>query len=119
MLTRKFPTILDGDQRSPSAKVEWAGVYSWETEAQLTRPTLYTALLDAEYEDSAALDHRPSLRVVESASDAWNYTLACGVNETKSVDGSLHIADERGYVGVARHYRMPKFEVVRQLGVVG
>lgn len=45
--------------------------------------------------------------------------MACGMDEAKGMDGGLDIADERRYVGVARHYRMPKFEVVGQSRVEG
>jgi hypothetical protein len=41
------------------------------------------------------------------------------MNEAEGMDGGLYIADERRYVWVTRHYRMPELEAVGQWRVVG
>ena len=41
------------------------------------------------------------------------------MDESESMHGGLNIADERRYVGVARHYGMSKLEVVGQSRVLG
>ena len=77
-LTKKFPTMRDGDHNRPSALS--AGSYA-HGEGNLTSPPLDPALLDAKNKDSATFDHSPTLRVVQSASDTRDNALSCCVDQ--------------------------------------
>ena len=116
-LTKKFPTMREGDQRSPSGLHTLREPLCFYAEIceKITRPAFDAAFLDAEDKDGAAFDHTSTFGVVEAACDAGNDALPRSMDEAESIDSGLNVADDWWYVWVARHLRTSKFEVVRQL----
>jgi len=93
--------------------------FVWSKTMIYTSPAFDATFLDAENKDCATLYHCSSFRVIETAGDAWNHTLTCSMDESKSMPSGLNITDEKRYIWVARHYGMSKFEYVGQLRVLG
>jgi hypothetical protein len=114
-LTRKFPTIRDGDQSKPSAEqCHSRGMMTARREQLHTSPSFDSAFLDAEDEYRPRLDHGSSFRVVETACDAGDDALPCCMDEAESVDCGFHISGEGRYIWVTRHSCSYELEVVGQ-----
>ena len=98
-LTKTFPTMREGDQRSPSLR-EPLWFYA-EICDRLTGPAFDAAFLDAEDRDGAALNHTSTFGVVEAACDVGNDAPPCSMDEAESIGSGLNVADEWRYVWVA------------------